>query len=147
MGEPASMTRRRFEIPNRSEASAALAPELEAFGLSHGVPLSVLNDLNVVLDELVTNVISYGYADGAEHVIVIDVDVADGAVVVEVVDDGVAFDPMAEPAPDLRGNLRERRIGGLGIQYVKHLTDSCCYRRVDGKNHLRVMRRVGVQGR
>jgi serine/threonine-protein kinase RsbW len=143
-GGAASVTRRRFETPNRIEESAALAQELEAFGLSHGVPLSVINDLNVVLDEIVTNVISYGYADGAEHVIVIDVDVADGAVVVEVVDDGVAFDPVAEPAPDLRGSLRERRIGGLGIQFVKHLTDSCSYCRVDGKNHLRIMRRLGV---
>jgi serine/threonine-protein kinase RsbW len=141
------VTRRRFEIPNRIEASAALGSELEAFGLDHGVPLAVLNDLNVVLDEILTNVISYGYADGAEYVIVVDVDVADGAVVMEVVDDGVAFDPLAEPAPDLRGGLHQRRIGGLGIQFVKHLTDSCCYRRADGKNHLRIVRRVGVENR
>ena len=141
------MARRRFEIPNRIEALAGLARNLEKFGRAHAVPVAVLNDLNVALDEIVANVISHGYTDTAEHAIVVEVTVADGAVAIEVTDDGIAFDPLAAPAPDLRGSLRERRIGGVGIHFLKHLTDDCCYRRADGKNHLRITRRVDIQGR
>jgi serine/threonine-protein kinase RsbW len=141
------MTRRRFEIPNRIEALPGLARKLEKFGRAQAVPVTVLNDLNVALDEIVANVISHGYTDTAEHAIVVEVTVADGAIAVEVTDDGIAFNPLAAPAPDLGGSLRERRVGGVGIHFVRRLTDDCCYRRVDGKNHLRMTRRVDAGGR
>lgn len=51
-------------------------------------------------------------------------------------DDGVAFDPLQRPEPNVREPLEERKAGGLGIYMVRELMDQITYERADGKNHL-----------
>jgi anti-sigma regulatory factor (Ser/Thr protein kinase) len=99
------------------------------------LPSKVAFDLNLALDEILTNVISYGY-DGGEHLINIRGAVADEIITIEVEDDGRPFDPLATPEPDLNAALDERPIGGLGIHLVRKLTDQQEYRRHEGKNLL-----------
>ena len=92
--------------------------------------------LDTGLNEAVTNVISYGYPDGAEHLIRLRLWAHGDIVSLEVEDDGLPFDPLrAEPRPAPH-TLEEAPIGGLGIQLIRAMLDECHYRREAGQNHL-----------
>ena len=67
---------------------------VEQFGAAHSVPTNqAINELNLCLDEILNNTISYGYHDSDSHCIRVTLTLADGVVTAEIVDDGKPFDP------------------------------------------------------
>lgn len=91
--------------------------------------------LNLVLDELLTNTISYGYPDGGLHHIVVALALRDDNVIVTLIDDGAPFDPFTNaPEPDLDSALDDRPIGGLGVHFTRIFMDKVTYRRVEDRN-------------
>jgi anti-sigma regulatory factor (Ser/Thr protein kinase) len=133
----------RVRLPTGLEALEALIPEVEAFCADRGLDASAAFALNVALDELVNNVVSYGLADGGEHFLEVRLRVADDQLTVEVEDDGVAFDPFDRPAPDTELPLEERPIGGLGIEIVRQLMDEARYERLGERNLVTLRRALG----
>ena len=96
--------------------------------------------VNLALDEIVSNVIRHGWRDAGAHQLQVSLSCAGSALTVEVEDDAPAFNPLEAPAPDINKPLEERPIGGLGIHLVRQIMDGLEYRRQDGKNFL-VMRK------
>ena len=96
--------------------------------------------LDLCLEELVTNVIFYGYNDKNEHWIEVTLDLQDNFVHVQIRDDGIPFDPTQSPEPDLDLPLEERKIGGLGIHLVKNYVDSIGYKR-DGSFNITTLKK------
>jgi phosphoserine phosphatase RsbU/P len=115
---------------------------LTEFGRRHGLPESVLHDLNLVVGELLTNIISYGYVDDGEHEITVRLSVEPGEIRVEVEDDAKPFNPLEVPEADTTKPLDERVVGGLGIHLVRQLTDGLEYQRHEGKNLLTMRKRL-----
>jgi anti-sigma regulatory factor (Ser/Thr protein kinase) len=113
---------------------------LQRFGEQHGLPPRAVFELNLALDEILTNVVSYAYADVAPHEIVLRLFVAVEApaieVLVEVEDDGQPFDPTSAPPPDINLSIEDRPIGGLGIHLVRQVMDELVYRRQHDRNVL-----------
>ncbi|HNW94359.1 MAG TPA: ATP-binding protein [bacterium] len=101
----------------------------------------VLYAVNLSLDELVTNVISYGYEDAQPHELTVDLALADGKLTVTLSDDARAFNPLLAPRPDASVPLEERRIGGWGIQFVREMMDDMQYERVGGRNVLTLQKK------
>ena len=129
-------------LKNDLSELARSAEAIEAHGESHGWPMKWIMNLNLSLDELITNVISYGYRDGEEHEIRVTLTEEEGSLSVVLEDDGVAFDPFSEaPEPDIDAGVEERRIGGLGVYFVKSLMDEVAYERRDGCNRLTLIQR------
>ena len=100
------------------------------------LPAKVVFDINVVLDELLSNIIKYGYADNGPHEIRVTLSARDATIEIGIEDDGKAFDPLAAPAPDLSLPLAERPIGGLGLHFVRQLMDDVKYKRENDHNYL-----------
>ena len=98
---------------------------VEAFGEEHDLPRSIVNDLNVVLDEALNNVISYAYADTADHPIAVELSFDGTQVTVVVTDDGVPFDPLQSTPSTLDPDVKTRRVGGLGIHFMRSRIPSC----------------------
>jgi len=129
-----------------------VSDEVEAFGQTHQVPARAVFDVNLCLDEVLTNIISYAYDDGAAHEIIVRLSVNEGSPAtqssrelrIEIEDDGRAFNPLAVEQPELSGPAEERPIGGLGLRLVRKLMTGLEYRRSDGKNVL-LMHRVVAQ--
>jgi serine/threonine-protein kinase RsbW len=138
------MVRIEARIVNRWDEMPAIARMVEAFGAEHRVPPAIVNDLNVALDEALNNIISYGYEPGERSDIMVRLTCAAEEIVVEIVDAGRRFDPLQAPAPDLSGSLRERKVGGLGIHFIKNLVDEVTYDRIAGYNRLRLRKRLAV---
>lgn len=118
------------EIPRLAEA-------VERFAETAGLSMKVVYQINLVMDELLTNAISYGYPDDSKHRIHIHIHVEAGEVVIEIIDDGAPFDLEEQaPTPDLEASVEERKIGGLGLHLVRTLVERVGYARDDARNHL-----------
>ena len=109
---------------------------VSALERAHHLPSAVVFDINVVLDELLSNTIQYGYAAGAKQAIQVTLSATPTAVEIRIEDDARPFDPLAAPAPDLTLSLADRPIGGLGIHFVRKLMDVVEYRRDNNRNIL-----------
>lgn len=130
----------RIVLRNDLSEIAKLHQELESFGQKCSLSSKTLFELNLILEEVLANVISYAYGDNQLHEIVVRADLRDGELVIEVEDDGRPFNPLQIPPPDLDRPLEQRNVGGLGLHLVRELTSSIEYNRREEKNHL-VMRK------
>ncbi len=123
-------------IQNDLREIETLTRFVEQFAEQHKLPPKLSFQINLALEELVTNIISYGYSDAGPHKIRLVLHMADGRLTAEVEDDGCAFNPLEAPPPDLDVPLEDRPVGGLGIHLVKNMFDSMDYRRENDKNWL-----------
>ncbi len=118
---------------------------VEAFGARHGASTAAIFDVHLALDEVLTNVMSYGYTDDRTHEITVRLGISDGRsprrIEVQVEDDGRPFNPLEVPPPNVDAPVEDRPIGGLGIYLVRRAMDDLEYRRQRGKNVL-VMRKT-----
>lgn len=132
----------RLVIDSRIDEIARAADFLQAFCASHALADEDAHALGVVLDELVSNSIRHGLRGQAGHPIDIALEVSGGEVLMQIEDEGVAFDPTQAPAEVLAGTLAERKAGGMGIAFVRKLMDSVEYRRAGERNSLTLRRRL-----
>jgi len=91
-------------------------------------------EINLILEEIFTNVVNYGFDDDKEH----DIDLAlswdECMLFIRIEDDGKPFDFTATADPDIKCPIQNRCIGGLGIHFIKHFMDDYQYYRKKGKN-------------
>ena len=98
--------------------------------------------IRLALDELCTNVVNYAHQDDLDHDMTVTIESDDDEVRVQIVDDGDPFNPLEDaPEPDTDSALADRRVGGLGVYFVKTLVDDVRYWRDDNKNHLALSKR------
>ena len=134
----------QFELTlvNQRSEVARLLDRLEAFARQHGLAPRVLHDVQLALEEHLTNILVHGYEDEGEHSIRVHVQLNATDLRVEVADDGRPFNPLEQPAPDLTKPIAERPVGGLGIHMMQKSLNGTTYRRADGKNILVMMKLI-----
>ncbi|WP_168120992.1 ATP-binding protein [Paenibacillus sp. HB172176] len=127
---------RLIKLDNRLDALQQLNEQLEEIGASAGWSERSILDLSLACEEIVVNIINYGFPGGGEHEIEIGVQASPESVRISIRDDGVPFNPLqeADPLSQLDMDVDERPIGGLGIFFVKRLMDAVSYEYDDGKN-------------
>jgi serine/threonine-protein kinase RsbW len=125
-----------FELKNNLAELSTLCEKLERIGDALGLSRRSLFEVNLALDELFTNIISYGFADQSEHTIQVRMCADNNLLTVVVEDDGIPFNPVERQTPDLACDLEECKVGGLGIHLVKNLVDEVSYRRSGDRNVL-----------
>jgi serine/threonine-protein kinase RsbW len=134
-----------LRLANDLAALAEVAERVERFGAEQGLPASVVNALNVALDEALSNTIAYGYAARARGEIAVRLRREPHAVLVEIEDDGRAFDPLNVAPPNLGLPLAERPIGGLGVHLIRNLMDAVSYARVGDRNVLKLAKNIATE--
>jgi anti-sigma regulatory factor (Ser/Thr protein kinase) len=130
------------QLANRLEEIERLAAVVETFTAAHNLPDSIAFAFNLSLDEVVANVILYGFDDVQDHTIDVRLRLDAGVMLAEISDEGRPFNPLDVPAPDLDAPIEERRIGGLGLHIVREMMDSLEYAREGDRNVLRLGKRV-----
>lgn len=123
-------------LDNRIAELAELAPKVEQFLQSFGVPAPTTLQINLALEELLTNTIKYGHRDGGNHPIRVSLAVVPGEITAEIEDTGAPFDPFALAPVDTDAPLDARQPGGLGIHLVRQVIEAVEYRRVGGRNRV-----------
>ncbi len=128
------MAEQILKITNQIAQLEILANTLDNISEEWGIPMNTSLSLNLVLEELVTNIIFYGYNDKEEHQISIHLSYIDHTFQIIIEDDAREFNPLTKAEPDLDADIENRSIGGLGIHFVRQIMDSFTYVRKENKN-------------
>ena len=123
-----------FEIKSNLVEIISTIEQFETFGMEYKIPNSIIQKINIVLDEMLSNIISYGYNDEIEHIIKIDIELKGKRMIITLTDDGIPFNPFKNGPPDTMLSVEERGIGGLGIHIVENLMDEYEYKRNTNRN-------------
>ncbi|MFC1835839.1 ATP-binding protein [Thermodesulfobacteriota bacterium] len=131
-----------FSIRNTDEGLVRAVHRMNA-GLERlQLPQRTLYIATLAFEEILTNIYKYAYDDNGVHDIEFRLHVTDSELIMEFEDNGIEFDPCAEPDPDLQAPISGTEPGGLGIHLVRKMTDSMTYRRQDGRNILNIVVRI-----
>jgi sigma-B regulation protein RsbU (phosphoserine phosphatase) len=121
---------------NSKEELPKLVAWVEALGAQQGLPAPLVMNLNLALEEWFANLVSYAFVDQAGHSIQFRVWYEAELLHLEIEDDGRPFDPTAQAIPDTAAGLEQRKIGGLGIHFIRRVMAGMRYRRAGGHNVL-----------
>ena len=120
---------------NRGEIDR-ISAEIEALAKREGWQPDLSYRVNLALEELVINIMDYGF-EGGDHEIEITLISEDDTLTIQIVDGGSAFDPLNDaPVPDVNAPIDDRPIGGLGVYLVRNMMDDMQYRREGDRNYL-----------
>lgn len=93
--------------------------------------------IDLIVEEIVVNIINYGFADRDGGVITVTIaDQSSDRAVLAFIDNGIPFNPLEKEPPDTQASLENRQPGGLGVFLVKQIASAIHYDRKDGFNRL-----------
>lgn len=123
---------------NIEKAVAFVNGQLEAAGC----PPKTMIQIDVAIDELFGNIAHYAYGkDTGDATVRVEV-TEEPAVIITFIDNGIPYNPLKKPDPDVTKDLEEREIGGLGIFMVKKSMDDITYEYKEGQNILRIKKNM-----
>jgi serine/threonine-protein kinase RsbW len=131
-----------LELKNSLSELSTLGSSLEQFGEVLGLSSKILFEITLSIEELFSNIISYGYTDDAVHWIKVAISHEDDMIIIRLEDDGIPFDPLAAEEPDCECPIEQRKIGNLGIHLTKRFMDDIVYERLESKNILTVKKKI-----
>ena len=135
--------RKELRIKNQISELERVNQFIEEIGEELGLSMELQMNLNLVMEEMVSNVIFYAYPEGADAEIEL-LAKSDGKELTFVLSDqGREFDPTMREEADPNVNPAEREIGGMGIFIVKNIMNQVTYQRLEGKNLLTMTKGIG----
>ncbi len=125
-----------FELKNDLSELKALHQHLNNWGGCPRLSDDCISQINICVDELFTNIVSYGFKDDLKHMIKFTINVDNNLLIISIEDDGIPFNPLEKKDPEIPVDVDSAKIGGLGIHIIRKLMDDVCYERKQGKNKL-----------
>jgi len=118
-----------------------LVTKLEKFFEENNIS-SISMPMTLILEELYTNTITHGASDGRDIFIEVNLGIDKNELVMTYKDNGIPFNVLELPGPDLTASIENREVGGLGVYYVKTLTDSVEYEYLEKQNVLKMKKKL-----
>jgi serine/threonine-protein kinase RsbW len=128
-----------IELRNDLSELVRLTEAIEDCGGHDGLSPMAISKVNLALEEIVTNIISYGWEGDGEHRIKVELKLADHGLTARIEDDGRPFNPLRTIDPNVTLPLERRPVGGLGLFLVKKLMNHVSYSRLEDKNVLEIV--------
>jgi sigma-B regulation protein RsbU (phosphoserine phosphatase) len=129
MKDEASIT-----IKNSIDQLQSVMDCFEEFAGKNALSMKITMQLNIAIDEFISNTIKYAFSENSMHEITVEFTIENNNLKLTIEDDGIEFDPFGRNPPDTTLGIQEREIGGLGIHITKELMDEYSYTRVNGIN-------------
>jgi len=128
-----------IKVPAKLEHLHALIDRVSNCAKEQGLSEKRVNEIEIAAEEALVNIFHYAYREQEG-----DVEVSCKAergmrFIIEIVDRGMPFDPLAVPEPDTTLDVAERQIGGIGVLLIKKLMDDVTYKRDRNQNILRLV--------
>ena len=131
-------------IKNQIAEIETVNERFNAFAEETNVPMQIALQINLVLEEVLSNIIYYGYENGGERDIDIKIELVGKELLITIEDDALPFNPLSLETPDLEASIEDREIGGLGVHLVKNYVDNINYDRRSDKNVLMLEKNVEI---
>ena len=129
-----------LQIINNRPEIRNLRNHFDSFAKDNEFPAKVIHDVQLALDEVVTNIVEYGYDDDDTHIIDVKFRFENRSLQINIIDDANPYNILDKEKPDISQSLDDKPIGELGILLVKHLMTNIGYEYKDGMNHLSLTR-------
>jgi anti-sigma regulatory factor (Ser/Thr protein kinase) len=117
----------RLVLDNSIAAIEAGRQEILKFLAPRALDALVINRLEVVFEEVVSNIVRHGFERGADQTILVAVSETPGAVELVFEDDGSPFDPVQAPEPPKATSIETAKLGGMGVPLIHRLASSLRY--------------------
>ena len=127
---------KKLVIKNDITEISKLAIFIEELSEELDLAPELVFNLNLALEEAISNVILYAYGEERQTEISLSANMSDNNLTFVLTDYGKEFDPTKVPDADVTLSAEEREIGGLGIFLIRQIMNTIEYQRVDGKNVL-----------
>ena len=134
--------RKEITIKNQISELERVNQFLDEIAEELGLDMELHMNLNLVLEEMVSNVIFYAYPEGKTAEIELMAESHDKELTFVLSDGGKEFDPTAKEDANPDVNPMERDIGGMGIYIVKNIMNEVTYQRLEGKNLLTMTKEI-----
>ena len=129
-------THKTVRITNQRDQIDTVRKFFDDYSKENKLTEKTVHDIQMALDELLTNIVNYGYEDTDEHRIDVRFGINDDALMVEIIDDSKPYNILEQDNPDISLSVEDKPIGGLGIFLIKKLMSNVDYYTKEGKNHL-----------
>lgn len=106
--------------------------------LSSHISNNKLLKIELAIEEIIVNIVRYGCHGNEDCIIEVGVDLTEDKFILEISDNGSAFNPLEQEPPDIKISLDQRKPGGLGIFIVKQIAKELKYEHKNNKNILRL---------
>ena len=127
------------DVSNLDKVLAFVDEQLEAYGCSPKIQMQI----DVAVEEIFVNIASYAYnPEKGSAGICVETQEDPLVVTITFTDNGIPYDPLKKPDPDVTLSAEERQIGGLGIYMVKKSMDDISYEYKDGRNILTIKKNL-----
>jgi serine/threonine-protein kinase RsbW len=121
-------------LPARPESLKKFTSFILECAEGKGLSSEAAGRMELVLEEALVNIFNYAFPEGEGWIEVFCADDGPG-LLIEIRDNGIPFDPLSLPDPDITADAPDRRIGGLGVYFMRKLTEKILYRR-DGETNI-----------
>jgi len=132
-----------LELRNSLSELDTVRRNLEELGKSLGLSKKSIFQINLAMEEVFSNIISYAYTDNGEHWIKVTIAHEKDTLILRIEDDGIPFNTCEVATPDLECSLEERPTGGLGCYLMRCFMDDIVYERRGNKNVLTMKKTIG----
>lgn len=122
-----------------------LAKTVAEFGKRNNLSGEVMYDVRLALEEVVSNIIRYGFEDDYGHQISIQIHLQGEILTLQIKDDGKPFNPLEVKSTNLEKPFDEREEGGMGVYIVRRLMDELKYKRAEGNNVLLLRKNLAIR--
>ena len=134
--------KKQLIIQNELSQISILAEFIESIGEELSLTPELAMNLNLVLEEAVSNIILYAYPTNVSQNIIVKAQKIDDSLIFIIIDTGMEFDPTQVKEADITLSAEERSIGGLGIFLMKKIMDTIEYQRVGDENTLTLTKKL-----
>ncbi|MEN6469328.1 MAG: ATP-binding protein [Smithella sp.] len=124
------------QMPARVESLHELLTFIRTEAKKREFSENALNRIDLVVEEALVNVFVHGYAQDQGQVEVRCLISDDPSLMIEIRDKGVSFDPLSLADPDVEADISKRKIGGMGVFFIRKMADKVAYRREGDSNVL-----------
>jgi serine/threonine-protein kinase RsbW len=136
---------KELRIKNQMSELEKVSQFIDEIGEELGLSMELIMNLNLVMEEMVVNVISYAYPEGTDAEIELLAKSDANELTLVLSDQGKEFDPTKKKDSDMSVNPAERELGGMGIYIVKNLMNKVTYQRLEGRNLLTMTKSINDQ--
>lgn len=127
---------KHFVIENQVEELTSLAEKIDEMAEEWELSQALAININLVIEEAVSNIIFYAFDDNNKHKISISITLNNKLLAIEIIDNGKPFNPLLQQQPDTNLPVEERPVGGLGIFLISQIMDEMNYARQKNQNIL-----------
>jgi len=127
---------KHFVIENQIGELTALAEKIEKLAEQWVLTPALAMNINLVIEEALSNIIFYAFTDNDKHEIRISVSLTNNKLIIKITDNGIPFNPLVQQQPDISSPAEVRPVGGLGIFLISQIMDKMDYSRKNNQNIL-----------